>query len=92
MSDKKELKITFIIILIWIILSATPLFPFITIIMIASISILTIISLMNVVNDPDVNNGKEGYYAEYGTSYGANAEKHKKYLKEKIANDIMNKK
>lgn len=49
---------------------------------------------LNAVNN--CNEGKEGYYAEYGASYGANADKHlkylekqKQYMKEKIANEIM---
>lgn len=49
---------------------------------------ILLFSGLNAIDE--VNNGKEGYYAEYGTSYGANADKHKKYLEERVANEIMN--
>lgn len=50
---------------------------------------------LNAINN--CNEGKEGYYAEYGISYGANADKHNEYIKrkqrqyleEQIANNIM---
>lgn len=34
------------------------------------------------------NNEKEGYYAQYGESFGANANKHDLYIEEQIANEV----
>lgn len=51
--------------------------------------ILLILLFSGLKTIDEENNGKSGYYAEYGTSYGTNADKHKKYLEEKIANEIM---
>lgn len=35
------------------------------------------------------NNEKEGYYAQYGESFGTNADKHDLYIEEQIANEVM---
>mgnify|MGYP006957391395 CR=1 FL=1 len=35
------------------------------------------------------NDEKEGYYAQYGKSFGTNADKHDLYIEEQIANEVM---
>ena len=54
------------------------------------------LSVSSTFNGEEMNNGKEGYYAQYGKSFGANAHKHEQYQKKKeqfieenIANKIM---
>lgn len=54
------------------------------------------LSVFSTLNGEEMNNGKEGYYAQYGESFGANAHKHEQYQKKKeqfieenIANKIM---
>lgn len=61
--------------------------------------ILVLFSAFSTFNGEDMNNSKEGYYAQYGESFGANAHKHEKYKKkqeqfieEQVANKIINKK
>lgn len=90
-TDKKVCKIALILIISWIIIMINPvLFP-VLIIIFSIIKLIFYLALITVVNDKDTNNGKDGYYAQYGTSFGANADKHKKYLEEKVANEIMRK-
>lgn len=76
------------IIIIWLFLCISPkILGISSFIILLFIIPLLFMGGLNTINEE--NNGKSGYYAEYGTSYGANADKHKKYLEEKIANEIM---
>lgn len=64
-------------------------FPF-TVIPILIISMLSIvIFIMGGFNALVLgNNEKEGYYAQYGESFGTNADKHDLYIEEQIANEV----
>lgn len=107
MNDKKEeikqdAKICTIglgLLALWIIISLNPPLFFIIIVGFYVLKVVLFLSVMAVVNDERTNNGKEGYYAQYGTSFGANAHKHEQYKKrqehyieDRVANEVINKK
>ena len=51
--------------------------------------IIAILFMGGINTMAEENNGKDGYYSQVGTSFGANADKHNKYLEHKISNEIM---
>lgn len=89
--------ITIFVIIVWLILCLSPkTLGIILFILLIAVVIIGFCAMMMTFNDEGINNGKEGYYAQYGTSFGANADKHEKYkkrkeqyLEEQVANKIM---
>lgn len=89
---KYYITITIIMLIIYVFPQIFFLFGFLS----PFLFIIVVFILNALFNNDKTNNGKEGYYAQYGESFGANAHKHEQYQKKKeqfieenIANKIM---
>lgn len=86
------LKVVSIFYLIVICVALTPSLHLVLIFIIYVLGAVGFISFFSAISQKDKENDtKDGYYAQYDESYGANADKHEKYLEEKIANEVMKK-